>query len=261
MPQLPLLLLRGAFVLELGGLAYLATFAILNAPAYSQQVRLAANGGDLSADVAGTYLPIEDVPEAPSSKFPYTTVSLEAAGAQRAVAVPTRTAAATATSAAGATSLPTIDPSVFVPNSVTVPRIGARAPIVEIESNTEKRQQAGLAHGVIHLYGTPKAGQDGNAFYAAHSSDFIFKLGEYKTVFSLLPNLHQGDYFIISDDHTMRYFRVVETKVVSPKDTSVLARGGPGNPYATLQTSYPVGTALQRFVAIGKLEKAVDVAQ
>jgi LPXTG-site transpeptidase (sortase) family protein len=157
--------------------------------------------------------------------------------------------------------LPTIDPSVFVPSTITVPRIGARAPIVEIESNTEKRQQAGLAHGVIHIYGTPAAGEPGNAFYAGHSSDFIFKLGEYKTVFALLPSLHQGDYFIISDDHTMRYFRVVETKVVGPRDTSVMERGGEGEAFATLQTSFPVGTAMERFVAIGKLERAVDVSQ
>jgi LPXTG-site transpeptidase (sortase) family protein len=153
---------------------------------------------------------------------------------------------------------PTINPNQFVANTVTVPRIGARAPIVEIANNTEKVQQEGLTRGVIHIYGTPSAGQPGNAFFAGHSSDWFGKPGNYKNVFALLPEVRDGDYFIISNETAMYYYRVVETVITGPKDTTVLERGE-GAPFASLQTSYPVGAAHKRFVVVGKLERTVEV--
>jgi len=253
---IPKPILRGAIILELAGIAYIGTYAALNAPAFAAQVRFAASGRDLSGDVAGSYVPIEEVPApvAEASTFPYTSVVLQSASPAPA-ATPT---AAPSTTTSTTSTRPTINPSQFVPNTVTVPRIGARAPIVEIASNTEKVQQDGLARGVIHVYGTPSAGQPGNAFFAGHSSDWFGKPGKFKTVFALLPEVREGDYFIISDGTSMHYFRIVETVITGPQDTTVLERGE-GAPFASLQTSYPVGAAHKRFVAVGKLERTVEV--
>ncbi|MFO0702830.1 MAG: sortase [Candidatus Andersenbacteria bacterium] len=250
--RIPTSVLRGFLVLELGGVAFVATAALLNGPAYLQQVRYNLSGGDLSHDIAGTYVPIEQIPAAPAGQdFPYAEVSLGTA-----VPAPASSSSSTSPAPPLVPPVPTINSEEFVPNTVTVPRIGARAPIVELKSNTDKAQQAGLAHGAIHAYGTPAPGQPGTALIAAHSSDFIFKLGAYKTVFALLPELHSGDYFIVSDDHTMRYFRITQTVVVAPTDTSFTVHKDHAA-YVALQTSYPVGTALKRFVAVGVLERTV----
>lgn len=254
--RIPKNVLRGLVVLELAGVAYLATFALLNAPAYAAQVRFALNGNDLSRDLAGAYIPIEQIPglsaAGQSGQFPYVQVDVG-----RASSVGGR---ATAASLAASPPQP-IDPATFVPNTVTVPRIGVRAPIVQIATNTEHDQQSGLEHGVIHYYGTPAVGQPGNAFYAGHSSDWLFKPGGYKTVFALLPDLKRGDYFVITDASTMFYFTVSETVVVSPSDTSVLDRCSAKDKQvcASLQTSYPVGTAAQRYVVVGHLERTVHM--
>lgn len=263
MRRIPKPILRGAIVLELAGIAYIATYAALNAPAFAAQVRFAVSGHDLSGDVAGSYVPIEEIPQpaAEASNFPYTSVVLrDAATAANSAAPAPSSQPTTPSSAASRPAVTAIDPSQFVPNTVTVPRIGVRAPIVEVANNTEKVQQEGLARGVIHIYGTPQAGQPGNAFFAGHSSDWFGKPGKYKTVFALLPEVHEGDYFIISDASTMHYFRIVETVITGPNDTTVLERGRGGDEaFASIQTSYPVGAAGKRFVAVGKLERTVQI--
>ena len=58
----------------------------------------------------------------------------------------------------------------------------------------------------------------------------------------------------ITDDEGKVYrYTITETRVVSPQDTAVLDQGDKKEKKITLQTSYPVGTALKRFLAIGTL--------
>jgi sortase A len=86
-----------------------------------------------------------------------------------------------------------------------------------------------------------------------HSSDFAWTPGSYKTVFAKLPEIQLGTEIRISDDAGKIYtYKVIETKVVGPKDTSVLTQD-PAKKLLTLQTSYPVGTALKRFLAVSEL--------
>jgi len=237
--------LRTVLILELAGVSFLITYGVLNAPVIAKQVAFSANGQDLSANVSGTYVPPAELPTFTlpdvSKAYPPLTISVSP--------IVIRSAAASSS----------FDPDLFLPNTVTVPRIGVRAPLVDISVNTEQAEQVGLERGVIHMAGTPGPGEDGNAFYAGHSSDFLLRPGNYKTIFALLPELEKGDYFILSDKHTMYYYTVRERLIVNSKDTSVLNRGGTGGKFASLQTSYPVGTAFKRFVLIGEMTNAIRV--
>lgn len=253
--------------LQLMVLSYIVTFLLLNAPAYLKQARFAASGKDLSGSLAGQYVPLETldsfVPpvaaQTPDGQFPYLEVSINSSVSLYPDARPSQVGATTLPPEKP--KIPYVDPNVFVPYTVTVPRIGVRAPLVGIATNTEKEQQAGLARGVIHIAGTPEAGEPGNAFYAGHSSDYLFKPGQYKTVFALLPELKRGDYFIITNDKRAFYFTVQETIITGPEDTTVLTRGGGKEKMASLQTSYPVGTAKKRFVVIGQLTRSLSSSE
>ncbi len=140
------------------------------------------------------------------------------------------------------------------PNTINIPSLGISAPIVEsVESNEDSYQEA-LQNGVVHFPGTAVAGELGNAYYFGHSSDFAFAKGNYKTVFALLPRIEMGAEIRISDlDGKEFKYTVIDKKVVSNNDVSVLEQGERKEKLLSLQTSYPVGTALQRYVVVAKL--------
>lgn len=140
------------------------------------------------------------------------------------------------------------------PNMLWIDSLGIKAPIVEVTARNEKAYQEALKHGIGHFPGTAAAGQWGNMYLFGHSSDFSWSSGEYKTVFALLPKIQVGDTIVVSGaDGTPYEYRVTETAVVSPKDLSVLDQYGNQKRMLTVQTSYPLGTALRRFVAKAEL--------
>lgn len=86
-----------------------------------------------------------------------------------------------------------------------------------------------------------------------HSSDFVAAKGNYKTVFALLTKAVPGDLVRVTNASGTPYtYLVRETKVISKRDTSVLAQNL-SKKILTLQTSYPLGTALKRFIVIAEL--------
>ncbi len=251
--------LRIGFFILLAGAIYVVTFLILNGPAYWQKVKYVAAGNDLSNNLKGQYLDLDYLDQLEQADNQGGQPPEQAGSAtSSAPVIHYNDTGSTAGTSGNATKIPFIDPNAFVKNTVTIPRIGVRAPLIDIQVNTQKAQQKGLEQGVVHIAGTPKAGQEGNAFYAGHSSDYLFKPGHYKTVFALLPELRKNDYFILSNDKQAYYYKINEVVITSPKDTSVLERGGPGKKFASLQTSYPVGTALKRFVVVGQLVKTIN---
>ena len=142
------------------------------------------------------------------------------------------------------------------PNLVQVPSLNISAPLLYVEENNEDVYQKALQNGVVHFPGTALPGQPGNCYIFGHSSDFAFTPGFYKTVFVSLPNIKIGETIIITDkDGNLYRYKVLETKIVLPSDSSVLAQGDGSRSLLSLQTSYPLGTALKRFVAIAELQK------
>lgn len=142
------------------------------------------------------------------------------------------------------------------PNQLQIPSLNITAPLQYVTENNEDVFQKALQNGVVHYPGTADVGQLGNAYFFGHSSDFITTPGHFKTVFALLPSIKTGAEIIISgqDGHVYHYI-VQDQKVVASDDTSVLDQMGNTEKLLTLQTSYPVGTALKRYVVVAKLKE------
>ena len=84
-----------------------------------------------------------------------------------------------------------IDPNLekMEPNILVIETLDIKAPIIFAEEANEETFQKSLENGVVHYPGTAKIGQKGNPYIFGHSSDYIWKKGEYKTVFALLPKI------------------------------------------------------------------------
>lgn len=142
------------------------------------------------------------------------------------------------------------------PDVVEIPSLGIRAPLKYVQEKSEAVFQRALQDGVVHYPGTAKPGEFGNAYIFGHSSDYAWSKGSYKTVFALLPKIKTGAEIIVTDPEGRFFtYTVVTTTVVQPDDLSVLDQGGHKRRMLTLQTSYPLGTALRRFLVIAELKK------
>lgn len=140
-------------------------------------------------------------------------------------------------------------PACLPADRLVIESLGIEAPIVYVSGTTHRIFQEGLTKGVVHFPGTAKPGEFGNVYLFGHSSDFPWKDGDYKTVFALLPNITTGEKIRVSDPEGRLFtYAVTSTLVVGPKDVSVLDQHEKKTRMLSLQTSYPLGTALRRFI-------------
>ncbi|MDP2684687.1 MAG: sortase [bacterium] len=142
------------------------------------------------------------------------------------------------------------------PNMIYIPDVGIDAPVVYItqEQNNETDHQTALANGVVHYPGTAKPGEYGNAYIFGHSSDYFWKEGNYKQIFKPLIDIPLDTVIKITDEEgKLYYYKVIETKIVGPDETSVLEQDYERK-LLTLQTSWPLGTALKRYLVIAELD-------
>lgn len=141
------------------------------------------------------------------------------------------------------------------PNLLAIESLGIKAPIVYIDKTSETEFQMALKNGVVHYPGTAKPGEAGNVYIFGHSSDFVWTKGNYKSVFALLPKIKIGAAVSVTDqDGTPFVYKVTRSFVASAKDTYLLKQDQTQK-ILTLQTSYPIGTALKRYIVIAKLEE------
>lgn len=137
---------------------------------------------------------------------------------------------------------------------LSIPTLGIEAPIVYVTEKSEEAYQAGLHNGVVHYPGTALPGEFGNVYIFGHSSDLVWVQGNYKTVFALLPKIQLGDEIRVSNDQGEVFtYIVTDTMIVNPSDTSVLDQFEYTQQLLTVQTSYPIGTALKRFIVRAEL--------
>lgn len=140
------------------------------------------------------------------------------------------------------------------PNILSIPKIFLNVPIIHASKTNEKEFQEDLKSGVVHFPGSARIGEEGNCYIFGHSSDNLWSNGMYKTAFALLPKINRGDIIYATDSSANLYtYKVLHTKVVFPNDLSVLGQKTFGKKILTLQTSYPIGTALKRFVVVAEL--------
>jgi LPXTG-site transpeptidase (sortase) family protein len=109
--------------------------------------------------------------------------------------------------------------------------------------------QAALATGVVHFPETAKPGEFGNVYLFGHSSDYAWSKGAYKTVFALLTKIQPGTEILVSDSvGDLFTYKVKEAFVAGSKDVKYLSQEKYEKKLLTLQTSYPIGTALKRYI-------------
>ncbi|MFA5946641.1 MAG: sortase [Patescibacteria group bacterium] len=142
----------------------------------------------------------------------------------------------------------------YVPDTLSIPSLQISAPIIYITKKGEGAYSEALARGVVHYPGTAMPGEFGNVYIFGHSSDLPWSIGQYKTIFAPLPQIQNGEKITLTD-HAGRQFvyEVFETKVVMPNDLSVLSQYEFKEKLLSVQTSYPLGTALKRFIVLARL--------
>ncbi len=140
------------------------------------------------------------------------------------------------------------------PDQLSIPSLRISAPIQYPTQANEAAYQEALVNGVVHFPGTAGVGELGNVYIFGHSSDFAFNKGSYKTVFALLPKIEIDSDIFVSDSNGKQYqYKVFEKFVVEKTDLSVLSQETNDRSILTIQTSYPVGTALKRYIVKAEL--------
>ncbi|MFZ2682313.1 MAG: sortase [Patescibacteria group bacterium] len=146
---------------------------------------------------------------------------------------------------------------VMAPDTLQIPSLGIEAPIKYTEEESEAAYQLALRDGVVRFPQTPEPGELGNVYIFGHSSDYVWTPGNYKTVFARLPEIALGSQIKVSNAEGQVFtYTVFETKIVSPRDLSVLDQYNYERKILSLQASYPLGTALQRFIVIAELDES-----
>lgn len=130
---------------------------------------------------------------------------------------------------------------------ISIPKIDIKNAKVAVDSTRFQNQLA-------HFPGTAIPGEVGNSFITGHSVLPQFANPEnYLAIFTELSKLEVGDDVEVEmDGKTLRYI-VQYSKVVDPKDTSVLLPISKTAKNLTLMTCVPPGTSLKRLVVITSL--------
>ncbi|HOQ98268.1 MAG TPA: sortase [Anaerolineae bacterium] len=136
----------------------------------------------------------------------------------------------------GATPAPT--PVSLKGARIAIPAIGVDAPIVEGDD-----WQA-LKNGVGHHVGSALPGAADNMVLSAHNDI-------YGSIFKDLSELQQGDDVLIRTPAQTYHYRVVDTRIVTPKETSVM--DPTGKAMLTLITCYPPLVDSHRIVVTAEL--------
>lgn len=111
-----------------------------------------------------------------------------------------------------------------------------------------------LSESLIHFGGTALPGDYGNAVIFGHSTlPFFYNPKDYKTIFSTLPKLKEGDEIFAEYDGIKYRYVVEEMLVVKPQDIQVLEQKFDDS-YLTLVTCVPPGTYLERLIVRARLK-------
>jgi sortase A len=139
-------------------------------------------------------------------------------------------------------------PSKITHYNISIPKLKIEKAIVAIGGED-------LSESLIQYPGTALPGEYGNAVIFGHSVlPQFFNSKNYKTIFSTLPRLNEGDEILVDFDGIQYRYLVIKMVEVSPDDVSVLEQRYDSE-YLSLVTCVPPGTYLRRLVVRAKLVK------
>lgn len=137
-------------------------------------------------------------------------------------------------------------PSRITHYNLSIPKLKIEDAIVQIGGED-------LMESLIHYPGTALPGQYGNVVIFGHSVlPQFFNPRNYKTIFSTLPKLEEGDEILVDFDGIQyRYLvkKIIETK---PEDVAVLEQRYDSQ-WLSLITCVPPGTYLRRLIVRAQL--------
>ena len=114
-----------------------------------------------------------------------------------------------------------------------------------------------LSVSLVHYGGTPNPGTYGNTVIFGHSSlPQFYNPKNYKSIFSTLPTLKNGDVITISYDGVKFSYVVFDLIVVEPTDLTPLEQKFDDS-YITLVTCVPPGTYWKRLNVKARLERSL----
>lgn len=137
-------------------------------------------------------------------------------------------------------------PSKITHYTLSIPKLKIDQAVVQIGGED-------LMQSLVQYPGTSLPGQYGNTVVFGHSVlPQFFNPKNYKTIFSTLPTLKEGDEIFINFDGILYRYEVIGLREVSQEDATVLEQHYDGE-YLSLITCVPPGTYLRRLVVTGKL--------
>ncbi len=115
-----------------------------------------------------------------------------------------------------------------------------------------------LKKSLIQFVPTSLPGENGNVVILGHSTlPQLYNTKDYKTIFTYLPSLKEGDQVEVKLGDQTFVYKVYEMIVVKPDKVSVLNQKFDGS-YLTLITCVPPGTYWNRLIVKAKLVDAID---
>ena len=145
--------------------------------------------------------------------------------------------------------LPIIPPEAENSNILEMSQFGIKAPILQVETADSKVIYEKLKQGVV-LYPSSDIPGEGYSVIIGHSSQYPWSPGKYKSVFSLLNELKQGDKIYVFWNQKPLVFEVKEKNIFLPwpKGTESTETVFPPSdePTLILQSCWPVGIASKR---------------
>lgn len=146
-------------------------------------------------------------------------------------------------------SLPAIPVAAESSNLLRMPQFNIEVPILQVETPNSDIIYAKLKQGVVLYPGTNIPGK-GYSIIIGHSSQYPWSPGRYKSVFSLLNELEQGDRIYVFWDQKPLVFEVKDKNIFLPwpKGTESTETIFPPSDEITLilQSCWPVGIASKR---------------
>ena len=143
------------------------------------------------------------------------------------------------------TNLPP-SPSKITHYTLSIPKLGIDRAVVQVGGKD-------LMKSLSQYPGTALPGNLGNAVVFGHSVlPQFFNPKDYRTIFSTLPTLNEGDEILINFDGVTYTYQVENMIEVLPEDVSVLQQYY-DRERLSLITCVPPGTYLRRLVVVGRL--------
>lgn len=146
-------------------------------------------------------------------------------------------------------NLPAIPIEAESSNLLELPQFDIKAPILEVETSDSGIIYKKLKQGVVLYPGSDIPGK-GYSIIIGHSSQYPWESGRYKSVFSLLNQLEQGDRIYVFWDQKPLVFEVRDKNIFLPwpKGTESTETIFPPSdePTLILQSCWPVGVASKR---------------